>query len=234
MIDYEELVNSLPDPTRDSLPPRVGFTPEGAAQAARDNAFKKSLLNTKRDTERLAKYILEGPLFRGSFRKDGDWVTIPGGREVYQKKVSDFIGNVPWPTRPNAACYVEVKGVSPGQSFAFSRLDKRTNPNKPSQQEKLQVEWDRGNLVWLFIGWWDSDADPVSTSSGARTVRKWRKEDCQMTGTLLQWDHWMEIYSTHKRRSLRQKDRPMLDRFRIYKLDNRWLLDDNHWWIPCL
>ena len=100
--------------------------------------------------------------------------------------------------------------------------------------EKLQAEHDKGNLVWVFIGWWDSDVQPIMVERGSRKVRKWYKADVQMTGTLLTWDHWMEIYSTHRRRSLRQKDRHMLDQYRIYKLANRWLLDDEHWWIPCL
>lgn len=232
MNDWDDL--NLPDPERDPLPPRVGFTPEGAAQAQRDKEFKKSLLNTKTDTERGAKYILEGRLFGGSFRKDGDWVTLPNGREVYQKKISDLVGSVPYPTRPNAACYVEVKGVSPGQGFSFSKLDRPNNPNRPSQHEKLNAQWEHGDLVWLFIGWWDSDVEPIMVKQGSRTLRKFRKADTEMTGTLLRWDDWLEIYNNHNRRSIRQRDRYLLDDYRIYKVGNRWVLDDNHWWIACL
>lgn len=230
MTDLDELVASLPDPTKDPLPPRVDFTPEGAEQAERDKAFKKSLLNTKSDTERNAKYILEGRLFGGSFRKDGDWVTLPSGREVYQKKVSDLVGGIPLAERPNALCYVEVKGVSPGQSFAFSRLDKRNNPRQPSQQEKLMAEWEKGALVWLFIGWWSTHKKPVLVKQGSREVRKWFKKDVEMTGTLLRWSDWLEIYNNHGYRSIRQKDRRLLDDYRIKKESARWALDANHWW----
>jgi hypothetical protein len=233
MIDWDKHVADLPDPTRDALPPRVGFTPEGALQAEKDRMFKMSLLNTKSDTEELAKYILEGRLFGGNFRKDGDWVTLPNGREVYQKKVSDLVGGIPLATRPNAHTYVEVKGVSPGQGFAFSRLDKRNNPRQPSQHEKLMVEWELGNLVWLFIGWWDSDVEPIMVERGSRKVRRWYKKDCEMTGTLLRWGDWLDIYNNHKRRSIRQRDRHLLDDYRIRKIGRRWTLDAHHWWPEC-
>lgn len=233
-MDLDKHIASLPDPTRDPMPPRVDFTPEGALQAKEDRALKQALLDTKKDTERLARYILESHLFDGSFRKDGDWVTLPSGREVYQKKVSDLVGGIPFPDRPNALCYVEVKGVSPGRSFAFSRLDKRNNPRQPSQQEKLYAEWEKGNLVWLFIGWWDSPEQPISYKQGSREVSKWYREDCEMTGTLLRWSDWLEIYHNHKYRSIRQKDRHLLRDYRITKIGGRWLLDNNHWWIECL
>lgn len=233
MTNFDDLVANLPDPTKDALPPRVDFTPEGVAQAEKDKAFRKSLLNTKTDTERLAKYILEGRLFNGSFRKDGDWTTL-GGRQIYQKKISDLVGSVPYLSRPNAMCYVEVKGVSPGQSFAFSRLDKPNNPKKPSQHEKLNARWMYGDLAWLFIGWWDSDVEPIMVKQGSRNIRRWYKKDVEMTGTLIRWEDWLEIYNNHNRRSIRQRDRHLLNDYRIYKLGNRWLLDDNHWWIACL
>jgi hypothetical protein len=230
MTDWDDIVDSLPDPTKDKLPPRVGLTPEGKQKAKSDSEFKKSLLNTKSDTERLAKYILEGRLFGGNFRKDGDWVTLPNGRSVYQKKVSDLVGGVPLPDRPLALTYVEVKGVSPGQSFAFSNLDKRNNPKQPSQQEKLCAEWELDSLVWLFIGWWDSDTQPITVERGSRKERKWFKEDCEMTGTLLRWGDWLELYYNHSYRSIRQKDRHLLDSYRVRKVGGRWQLDDNHWW----
>ena len=234
MTNFDDLVASLPDPERDPLPPRVEFTPRGALQAEKDRMFKMALLNTKTHTEQAAKYILEGRLFGGSFQKDGDWVTYPNGRSVYQKKVSDFVGGIPMLTRPNAHCYVEVKGVSPGQSFAFSRLDKRNNPRQPSQYEKLSAEVGKGNVVWLFIGWWDSDVAPMMVKQGSREVRRWYKKDVEMTGTLIRWVDWVELTRNHKRRSLRQKDRHLLDDCRIYKVGGRWMLADNHWWIACL
>lgn len=228
MTDWDKLVASLPDPTKDKMPPRVEFTPEGERQALADKAFKQSLLNTKSDTERQAKYILEGRLFGGNFRKDAD--VAP-----YREKISDFVGGIPLSTNmPNSLCYVEVKGVSPGRGFPFSALDRPNNPNRPSQFEKLNAEWERGNLVWLFIGWWDSDTQPILVEKGSRKERKWFKEDCEMTGTLLRWSDWLEIYNNHNKRSLRQKDRHLLDDYRIRKIGGRWLLDDNHWWIKCL
>jgi len=233
-MNWEEHIANLPDPTKDALPPRVGFTAEGALQAERDRMFKMSLLNTKSDTERLAKYILEGRLFGGNFRKDGDWVTLPSGRVVYQKKISDLVGGIPLPSRPNAHTYVEVKGVSPGKSFYFGNLDKPNNPNQPSQFEKLQAEWELGNLVWIFIGWWDSDSNPVIVRQGSREIRRWYKENCEMTGTLLRWSDWLEIYYNHKCRSIRQRDRHLLDDYRIMKIGGRWTLDENHWWPGCL
>lgn len=234
MIDYDALIASLPDPTKDVMPPPATLRGKDAARARADKAFKKSLLDTKTDTERMAKYILEGRLFSGSFRKDGDWVTFPNGRRVYQKKVSDFIGSVPYRERPNAICYVEVKGISPGGSFAFSRLDRSNNPKQPSQHEKLTKQWERGDLVWLFIGWWDSDKEPIMVQQGSRQVRKWHKADCEMTGTLLRWEDWLELYQNHGPRSIGQKGRVLLDKYRIYKDGNRWTLDGGHWWVPCL
>ena len=231
MTNFDDIVASLPDPKRDRLPPRVEFTPEGALQAQKDRMFKMALLNTKTHTEQAAKYILEGRLFKGSFQKDGDIVPSSGR---WQKKVSDFVGGIPMLARPNAHCYVEVKGVSPGQSFAFSRLDKRNNPRKPSQHEKLSAEVGKGNVVWLFIGWWDSDVEPMMVERGSRKVRKWYKKDAVMTGTLIRWVDWVELSRGHKLRSLRQKDRHLLDDCRISKVGNRWVLDDNHWWIACL
>jgi hypothetical protein len=187
MNNWDELVASLPEPGRDPMPPRATIRPEDALQAKNDKALKRALLDTKSDTERFAKYILESSLFGGRFRKDGDWVTLPSGREVYQKKVSDLVGSIPLRVRPNAACYVEVKGVSPGRSFAFSRLDKANNPRQPSQFEKLNVEWELGNLVWIFIGWWDSKKKPLEVQQGSRKVSKWYRQDCEMTGTLMRW-----------------------------------------------
>lgn len=233
MIDWEKHIANLPDPTRAPMPPRVQFTAEGAAKAEQNRQLKDSLLDPKSDTERLAKYLLEGRLFGGRFVKDGDYVTLPGGTRVWQRKVSDLVGSVPLADRPNAHTYVEVKGVSPGGSFPFSRLDKRNNPRQPSQFEKLMAEWELGNLVWLFIGWWDSEAEPILVKQGSREVRRWRREDCEMVGTLLRWEDWLEIYYKHKYRSLRQQDRPLLDDYRIRKVGRYWLLDDNHWWLKC-
>ena len=233
MTDWDSIVASLPDPEKDPMPPRVRFDKKGYERSQRDKEFYASLLNTRTDTERLAKYILEGRLFGGSFRKDGDWLTHASGRRFYQKKVSDFVGSVPYPERPNAACYVEVKGVSPGQPFQFHRLDVRNNPKKPSQQEKLTKQWEYGDLVWLFIGWWLTNAQPIPIVGKNRTIRRWRKAECCMVGTLLQWSDWLDIYENHKYRSIRQKDLPMLDDYRIYKEGGMWRLDDNHWWKPC-
>jgi hypothetical protein len=232
MIDIDEHIASLPDPDKDSMPPRVDFTPEGAEQAKRDRELKKALLDIKKQTESTAKTILEGPIFKGNFSKDGDWTTL-GERRIWQKKTADFRGGVPLLSMPNNAyTFVEVKGVSPEKGFSFSRLDKRNNPRQPSQHEKLTREVDRGNLVWLFIGWWDAAlyAMPKPVKYGSRTVNKWYKDHVELTVTLLRWEDWLRIYDSHKYKSIRQKDRHLLDDFRITKQGGRWTLDENHWW----
>jgi len=232
MFDWEEHIASLPDPKKDNLPPRVGFTKQGLEQAQADKEFLASLLDSKRDTERMVKYVLEGGIFGGNFRKDGDWVTLAGGRQIWQKKVSDLVGGVTVGERPNALTYVEVKGISPKQAFAFSRLDKANNPRQPSQQEKLAKEWGRGNLVWLALGFWDAlpGATPVKVRQKTRALLKWKKVDVSLTICLLRWQDWLEIYGSHKVRSLRQKDRYLLDRHRIKKVGGLWTLDPFHWW----
>ena len=232
MFDWEEHIANLPDPKKDNLPPRVGFTKQGLEQAQADKKFLASLLDSKRDTERMVKYVLEGGIFGGNFRKDGDWVTLVGGRQVWQKKVSDLVGGVTVGERPNALTYVEVKGISPKQAFAFSRLDKANNPRQPSQQEKLAKEWGRGNLVWLALGFWDAlpGTAPVKVRQKTRTLLKWKKVDVSLTICLLRWQDWLEIYGSHKVRSLRQKDRYLLDRHRIKKVGGLWTLDPFHWW----
>lgn len=231
-FNLEDHIASLPDPTKDKMPPRVGFTKEGEAQARADKAFLASLLDPKRDTERAVKYVLQGPLFGGNFRKDGDWVTLAGGRQVWQKKVSDLVGGVTVGKRPNALVYAEVKGISPRQTFAFSRLDKANNPRQPSQQTKLTREWERGNLVWLALGWWDTlpGKEPVRVQQKTRTLTRWKKVDVELTIYLLRWQDWLEIHGSHKVRSLRKKDRGLLDSFRIKKVRGLWTLAPDHWW----
>ena len=106
MIDIEQHIANLPDPETDAMPPYVKITPEEAAQAKEDKRFINSLLDTKRDTEIYAKRILEGPIFHGQFQKDGDYVTLPGGQQVWQTKVSDFKGGVPILSIPNVLCII--------------------------------------------------------------------------------------------------------------------------------
>ena len=72
MIDYDELVSRLPDPEKDAMPPRVGFTPEGAVQAARDNEFKKSLLNTKTTPIRFINTAISLDVGFGDIRSAGE------------------------------------------------------------------------------------------------------------------------------------------------------------------
>lgn len=235
MSDWDEHIASLPDPKKDKLPPRVKFTNQGLAQAKANKSFLASLLNSKKDTERAVKYVLERGIFGGNFRKDGDWVTLAGGRQVWQKKVCDLVGGMTIGERPNALTYVEIKGISPSRTFAFSRLDKANNPRQPSQQAKLTREWERGNLVWLALGWWDAlpGRTPVKVRQKTRTLTKWKKVDVELTICLLRWQDWLEIYDNHKFRSLRKKDRPLLDDFRIKRVGGIWTLDLNHWWRTC-
>lgn len=71
MLDLEQHIANLPDPTRDKMPPRVLATAKEQADAKAVRALQRTLLNPKVDTERAIKYVLEGRLFEGKFVKDG-------------------------------------------------------------------------------------------------------------------------------------------------------------------
>ena len=128
MNDLQALIDSLPDPEVDTLPPYVEFTPEAQEQAKEDRREKRQYLKPKTDTEQKVKYVLtKSPLFDATLKKDGDWITVAGGREIWQKKTSDYIGGVLYPgTVQRMVLYVEVKGVSPGNNFPNAESGKHT------------------------------------------------------------------------------------------------------------
>lgn len=228
-------IESLPVPGKDEKPPPVMASREERQTAAANRGFAAALLNPKNDTERMVKYILQSRMFGGHFRKDGDWATLPNGRRVWQKKVADLYGSIMLHGQQNAAfAYCEIKGVSPGNSFSFSRLDKANNPRQPSQHEKLTEAMNRKQIVWLAIGWWDAlpGVSPIREKDKAgRNRTYWRKDELELIVTLVRWSEWLKIYDEHKYRSIRQKDRRLLDHCRIFKGENnRWQLAADHWW----
>jgi len=231
-VDIYDLANSLPVPGVDELPPRVLASDEDRKLARNNREFQKALLNPKLDTEKAVKYVLQSRLFGGSFRKDGDWVTLAGGRQVWQKKIADLHGGLPVTSAYLTSTYVEIKAVSPGKGFAFARLDKRNNPRQPSQFEKLGAAHRSRHLVLLAIGWWDalSGTAPIMLERGSRKITRWKRADVSLTITLLRWGDWTTIASGHKFRTLRQKDRHLLDNYVVSKIGGRWALAPGHWW----
>lgn len=229
LADLLQHIESLPDPSKDAMPPPVMASKEDMALSAESAALVSSLLNPKKDTEKAVKRVLEGRTFGGKFHKDGDYVTLVGGMQVWQKKVSDFVGEISIRSASHRVhAYVEVKGVSPGNPFQFGRLDKANNPNQPSQQEKLTEAYERKNIVWLAIGWWDAMPRTQPIDFGGH--KKWKKDDLNLTISLVRWSRWLEIYNTHKFRSLRQRDRHLLSDCSICKEKGVWRLCDDHWW----
>lgn len=235
MDDFQKLIGSLPDPEVDTLPPYVEFTPEAQERAQEDRKEKRQYLNPKTDTERKVKYVLtQSPLFDATLKKDGDWITIAGGREIWQKKDADYVGGVLCPGMvKRIVLYVEVKGVSPGNNFQLARLDRRTKPNKPSQHEKLCDKYADGNLVWLAIGWWDArkGTKPIPVVTGKRTRNAWLMSDIAFMISLIPWGDWLNIVLPElgERRSIRQRDREILGDYAIYKHGRRWVLSHTHW-----
>jgi len=224
----DDLIATLPDPKKDKMPPRVGFSEEGYKQAIEDNKRKSLYLNPKTDTEKKVKYVLKS-LIGADLAKDGDWITVVGGREVWQKKVADYSGGIPYGGGV-LALYVEVKGISPGKNFQLARLDKRNNPKQPSQHEKLTKAHKLGYLTWLALGFWDAKhfAKPVMEERKGRKYTKWIRGELRLTIYLIDWGIWLNLLSELKGRSLKQKDRAMMEDMSIYKV-NRWTIHHNHW-----
>lgn len=231
-------IEALPDPERDRRPPPVLASKEERKRAEEEREERAGYLVVKKATESEVKYILEGRLFGGHFRKDGDWKTVMGAegeepRQVWTKKVTDYYGSIALRGGRQAAfAYVEVKGMSPGKTFSFSRLDHSNNPRQQSQHTKMTAELERRRIVWLALGFWDAipGRHPVEVKKHGKVEKKWRKDDTELTVYLVRWSEWLEIYQNHKYRSLRQKDRELLDHCRIYKEKGVWRLCDNHWW----
>lgn len=230
-MKIEDLIQSLPDPEKDEMPPRVGFTKEGYEQAMADKAQKRAFLNPKKDTETRVKYVLN-KLLGTDLTKDGDWVTVAGGRDVWQKKISDYVGGIPV-GGSMLALYVEVKGVSPYRNFQLGRLDKRNNPSQPSQHEKLTTAMEKGYTVWLALGFWDAKphAVPVKQFKNGRQYTKWYRVELDLVIYLIDWKMWLNVVLPElgDRRSLRQKDRQLVRDAAIYKNGNRWELHPQHW-----
>lgn len=230
-MKIEDLIQNLPDPEKDERPPPVTFTKEGYEQAQKDKAEKRSYLNPKNDTEKRVKYVLN-KLLGADLTKDGDWVTVAGGRNVWQKKISDYVGGIPLEGNM-LAVYVEVKGISPYKNFQLARLDKRNNPRQPSQHEKLTDAWERGYKVWLALGFWDAKphAVPVMHLKKGRQYTKWYRAELDLVIYLIDWGMWLNVILPElgDRRSLRQKDRPMIRDAAIYKDGRKWELHPQHW-----
>lgn len=229
--ELQMLVDNLPDPERDEKPPPVGFSEEDLAKIKADKAYERQFLNVKNDTEKKVKYVLKS-LMGAQLSKDGDYITIAGGRQVWQKKIADYMGGIPHPDGGYIFSYIEVKGVSPGNNFQLSRLDRRTNPKQPSQHEKLTKAWKDGFDVWLALGFWDAidDARPVIENRKGRNYKRWKKEDVELTIYVIPWFAWVkDILPQLKYRSLRQKDRDLIEGMAIYKEYNRWTMHPDHW-----
>lgn len=235
-------LNDLPDPAKDPMPSRVTISQGGIERRKAVKKEESQYLDPKNDTEARVKYLLESKLFGATLRKDGDWVTVPGGREVYQKKISDFVGGITFPGEDHQRLlYVEVKGVSPRNNFNLSRLDKSNRKGQKSQHEKLQEVFDAGAFVLVAIGWWDAlpGKRPVIVEKKGREYTYWKKKDLVLTVTLTRWDMWInfvlpmlkERYGD--RRSIPNKPRDKEFFFmedRVTKFGNRWQLSPQHWW----
>lgn len=229
-MDFDDLVNSLPDPTKDERPPAVMISSEGQAKAKAHKAFLDSLLDPKVDTEKRTKYALES-LFGMKLKKDGDWKTYPNGRTVWQRKISDYVGSTP-AGGYNVHTYVEVKGVSPGNNFDLARLDRPNKEGEKSQYEKLTEAYKNGDFVNLAIGWWIAPpwTEPVMVQKKSRTYTMWRREVLDLEIDFIEWPQFMSVYAELKRRSIRRVDMKLFPPCRIYKSRNRWKLCDEHWW----
>jgi len=244
MDDFDRLVASLPDPETDEKPPPVMATSDEVAQSARDSAFMSALLDPKNDSEDRVKYVLTKAkfgrggkeIFGAALEKDGDWETSASGRDFYRKRTADFRGGVyiDEGDEHRSAVFVEVKGISPDKSFALSRLTKPPSSSGPSQYKKLTERYLGGDVVWLALCWWDAVpwSEPVDLKQRTRTIKKWRSPDVKLTITLIRWGEFTEeIMPSLRYKSIRQKDRHLLDHCRIYKKGSMWALCPNHWWL---
>ena len=231
MTDFDKLLASLPTPGIDERPPYVEMDADQKRRAAMDGKWEASLLDPKNDTEKRVKYVLEN-LCGMHLKKDGDYVTIPGGRLVWQKKISDYVGSTPGNER-NYHTYVEVKGISPGNRFSFVRLDKSNKPGEPSQHEKLSDAWDAGNLVFLVIGWWlaPRNTKPIKIEKNNKVYTKWKKSELELEIDLIPWSRWLKFYTNTKARSLTKTQ--SITHFAdclITKAGREWAMASDHWW----
>lgn len=228
---------NLPIPGVDPMPPRVEMTDEQKAKAKADKKAKRQFLNVKTDTEKRVKYVLE-KLLGADLRKDGDWATLPGGQQIWQRKVSDFSGGVCLsPGAPRSSVFVEVKGCAPGSDFSLARLDRPQRKGAPSQSQRLSEKHEEGYLVWLAIGWWyalKSATKPIIEERKGRTYTKWEKDSVGLEIDLVPWDIWevriLPALARRKtaQRTLRRRDRDLTGDCRIYKV-KKWELAPTHW-----
>lgn len=228
----EELASNLPVYGVDSVPHAVSMSAESAEMAEHDKKFFAQFLDPKNDTEQRVKYVLSS-LFGMKLKKDGDYVTIAGGRQVWRKKVSDYVGYTP-AKKHNWLTYVEVKAVSPGNNFNLSRLDRTGNPDGITQHERLSKVSNDGNLVLLAIGWWFPRHESVPTLVSRDGIQRvyWPKKDVYLEIDLIMWPDWLELLSGLDRRSIRPKDREsyMHDCKIMQGPHGRWFINDAHWW----
>lgn len=234
-MDIGEIIAGLPDPARDKLPPAVMASKADLAMAAAVEAYEAQFVDIPGVTEERARYILcKSPLVGAYLRKDGDWITTAGGRQVYQKKVSDFVGGVKLAGVDIAShLYVEAKSMAPFKRFDLARLDRPNKKGQKSQQEKLTDALGHGALVWLFLGVWNSmpGTEPVIEERKGRKYTRWKKTDVSAVYYVVDWQFWLDEFlpSLGKRRSFKRKDLEMLGFCKIYKEGRRWEMHPRHW-----
>ncbi len=229
--DFWDMVDSLPVPGVDEMPPPVELSTKDKVLAAEAKRVKRSLLDPKVDTETRTKGALESKCGM-RLKKDGDWAVSAGGHRFWAKKVADYVGSTPG-TDGNYHTYVEVKGISPGKTFAFSRLDKPNKKGEPSQFEKLTDSWEHGNLVFLALGWWVTgpNSEHMIEEKGSKKFTRWFKDTVELEVALIPWGRWIEHTEATKRRSITHAI--LLREFgdcMIVKERNRWHFSASHWW----
>lgn len=229
---FEQLLASLPMPGRDEKPPAAKMSDKDRVYAVQAKKISSALLDPHKDTEVFVKRALQS-VTGMKLKKDGDYETIAGGMRVWVKKVADYVGSTPGLGVPNYHTYVEVKGISPGKTFYFGRLDKPNKEGEPSQHEKLSAARADGNLVFLALGWWKAwkGAKHTTVKRGKNDVVRWYKDTLELQITLIEWDRWVEFYEGSKRRSLTHiAMRNHFEDCMILKTSNRWHLPPYHWW----
>lgn len=230
MDDLQTLIDSLPVPGVDEMPPMVELSEKDRIYAAEEKKISDALLDPKNDTEKRVKYVLES-LCGMRLKKDGDWRVSASGQQFFAKKVADYVGSTPGNDR-NYHTYVEVKGISPGKNFAFIRLDQTNTNGQPSQFEKLTEAWEHGNLVFLALGWWiGSNGKYIVEERGKKKFTRWYRDTLKLEFALIPWNRWVVHTKITKRRSLTYTT--LGNEFQdcmIYKTGNRWHFTPGHWW----
>lgn len=203
------------------LPPYVQADEESKRRMAEDMQEKRLVLNIGQRTEHLVRYILQNCLPFPVKLWTGTNVSVSvNGKVFYSAQLTDFIGNALLPGRlTRNSLYVEVKGVAPEADFPISRLTRQT-----PVMDELYAD---GNLVWLAIGWWFSEAPPDLVRVGARIMKKWKASSCWMELSLMDWPFWLRI--SEGRKTITRKNLNLLDGTWIRKERRNWKLEVNHW-----